>query len=58
MRSFMRERGIIALRVPERLERRHLHMIGLHRVIGLVAAMPNVRAGRREESFGPLDALH
>jgi len=42
MRRLMREGGVIALGVLERLERRHLHIFVVNRVVGAVAAEADV----------------
>jgi hypothetical protein len=58
MSAFMRQRGVVAFGVAERLKRRHLHEIGADIVIGHIAAVPDVRFGRGKEFFRPLNALH
>ena len=54
----MRERGVIALGVAERLEGRHLHEIGADIVISHAAAMADVSVGRGKEAFRTLNPLH
>ena len=56
--AFMRERGVIAFGVAERLEGRHLHEIGTDIVIRHVSAMANIGSRRGEEIFRALDPLH
>ena len=46
MRRLMREGGVIALGVLERLERRHLHIVVVNRVVGAVAAEADVGGDR------------
>ena len=55
VREFMRERRGVALGIAERLERRHLHIVGAFGVIGAVAAVADVGAGRGEEPVGRFD---
>lgn len=43
--AFVREGGVIAFGVPKGFKGRHLHIIGTDRVIGAVAALPNIEAG-------------
>lgn len=52
MRGLVRERGVIAFSFPERLEWRHLHMIGSESVTGAVAAV--VDPGTRCEKERPM----
>jgi hypothetical protein len=53
----MGERRVVGLRVAERFERWHLDVIQRGAVVGAVAAMPDVGAGRGEEGLGPGDPL-
>ena len=55
---FMGKGGVIALRVPEGLEVRHLHIIGADAVISLIPAMPDGRAGGGKKPLGVFDALN
>ena len=54
----MAEGGVVAFRVPERLEMRHLHIVGLDGVVGPVAAVADVRAQGGKEPLRPVDPLH
>ena len=54
----MGKRGVIALGIAEGLEGRHLDVIGPHGVIGPVAAMADIGAGRGKELFHKINALH
>ena len=56
--AFMRQRGVIAFGIAERLEGRHLHEIGADIVIGHIAAMADIGSCRGKERLGALDALH
>jgi hypothetical protein len=58
MGAFMRQRGVIAFGIAERLERRHLHEIGADIVIRHVAAMADIGFGGGKKPFGALNALH
>ena len=57
MGQFVRQRGSVALRVPERLERRHLHEVRPLRIKSPRSAMANVGAGRGKETVSSLDPL-
>ena len=56
MRQFVRQRRIVAFGVLKCLERRHLHVIRLLRVIGTVPAVADVGLGVGKEPVGRLDA--
>ena len=51
------QRRVVALRVAERLERRHPDMVVRYRIAGRIAAADDVDFGRREERLGAFDAL-
>jgi predicted neutral ceramidase superfamily lipid hydrolase len=53
----MAQRCVVARRVPETLERRHLDEIGGRREEGVVSAMANCRAGVSEETVHMRNAL-
>jgi hypothetical protein len=57
MRFLMREDGVIAFRVAEALNRRHLNMIARCDVTGAVTAMADIGACGGKETFDTFDAL-
>ena len=58
MGQFVGKNRVIAFRVLEALERRHLHPVVQHGIESPVAAMLDIDAGRREECLGAVDPLH
>jgi len=58
MRRLVRQRRVIAFRVAEAIDARHMDLVARHDVAGAVAAMHDLRARRREERLGAFDALH
>ena len=56
--AFMGEGRVIAFRVPEGLEGRHLHAVGLDGIERPVSTMPDVGSGRGKEALGVRNALH
>ena len=55
MRHLVRQRRRVALGIPERLEGRHLHIVGAFGVVGAGAAVADDGTGRGKEPVGALD---
>ena len=53
----MRQGGVIALGIAEGLKGRHLHIVGRHGVISLIATMPDIGGSRGKELLRMVDAL-
>ena len=58
MGELVREGRVVAFGVPEGFKERHLHGIGRHAVVSLIAAMPDGRPCRAEKLLRMRDALH
>ncbi len=56
--AFMRQRGVVAFGIAERLERGHLHEVGADIVIGHIAAVADIGFGGGKERLGAFDPLH
>ena len=48
----MAKGGVVGPRVPEALERRHLHVIERGDIVGAVPAVPDLNAGGGKEGLG------
>ena len=58
VRALVSERCVVALGVAEGFKRRHLNAVVRHAVVRLIAAVPDIRAGRGKEALGVINALH